>query len=844
MTARSTSLPFFSRAPPGSGGGGGGGGVGTSTPPSHVTGQVVQCPAISGFAAAPPPPPQPLRRTRPVVAPGATSRQWAQQSHMRHARTAELFRLPDEPNFGRPLSGCWAIGNLKGRGSKTLKARGERAAAQESVVASSGAAAPRTTLPAVRSESHLGMVKAVYLGRSSGASARDSADETELDSMLDASAVEVDYDEEFRKELAALKTGEDAIRFFSKNSGGIRTQTELLYCNRVQGGGPMDLVVVSGERCLPEHFTVSVKGVVHVQPGQLCECTPLAEWLHQSLMLRVLSSMSIFRTWPQRKAIADWRSGAKYSEYCKKRHHFAQNCFFAKPVFVGPIMEAVYYISAVHEVPVVEIQEKNYSLKEFMAIQQDRRTNSTTGAQREIEEQRDGVVSVLETLAVTLEALARDAQMEEIANSGNRPSSGPPRPKPSKSKSMVQEKQEARQRATRLRVSFEDLARIREVVRVADYMLNSALVALGINTSKEIADWVSVQAASGSGHARGLLTVRASTISDASGGTCVKLDTTKEIFAASMNQYWDETFQMMDSLPSAASAKPFIRQMRDWRPPEVSKAVRSNVTFVDDCARTVQLVGEHLIEAQAFSELAYGPYSRIESYGKKWDPAAWASQAHTNAKLMQEMDLMAEFHEDLTNIRTQKKVGVLMMDARRLKADLNAVAETVLASIKPSLMLVSRSACVHACQTVDRAIFSLDRRPHEDADHGTYAANYEKMFGRQRAIREAAEEVRMMQKHLKKHGARLSMDDELQLETLQAKERDFVSRALPEAAQFLEERRGSKESTPEGRQESKGSTYEARWSSDGEESSGETSRKHSLRSTSKNKSGGGLGGGP
>ena len=150
---------------------------------------------------------------------------------------------------------------------------------------------------------------------------------------------EIDDEQLLAMELEKMKNGEDAIAFFAKN--GAQTSCKFVYCNRTEREdfAPYELEVVPEDRRNPEYFTISATGVVHVCPGQPCEYMSLAEWMHQSLMYSVLTSMNFFKFYLNRKVFARWSQNSRYATYCHNRKKLSRRLFLAKPLsmfFLSP----------------------------------------------------------------------------------------------------------------------------------------------------------------------------------------------------------------------------------------------------------------------------------------------------------------------------------------------------------------------------------------------------------------------------------------------------------------------------------------------------------------------------
>ena len=185
----------------------------------------------------------------------------------------------------------------------------------------------------------------------------------------------MDEDEELRKEVARLQTGEDAISFFARHSSN--TRVKLLYCNRVPKNfddlfAPYDLMIVPEGKVNPEYFTISASGIVKVKPGELSEYISLVDWMHQSLMFRVLTSMTFFRCYIHRKMFDQWLINSRYEVYCRNRHRLKTSCFLAKPLFVEPL---VSMHALIHEVEEVRPETRPLSRPPKVFLYQDLRSS-------------------------------------------------------------------------------------------------------------------------------------------------------------------------------------------------------------------------------------------------------------------------------------------------------------------------------------------------------------------------------------------------------------------------------------------------------------------------------------
>ncbi|CAE7749370.1 DNHD1 [Symbiodinium sp. CCMP2592] len=114
----------------------------------------------------------------------------------------------------------------------------------------------------------------------------------------------------------------------------------------------------------PEYFTISATGIVHVAPGQLSECISLTDWMHQSLMFRVLQTINFFKFYMHKKVITQWSTNARYEVYCHHRQRLSRCCFFAKPMFVDSLVQVNSLVREVEEVKVMHIDQNYYTIQD------------------------------------------------------------------------------------------------------------------------------------------------------------------------------------------------------------------------------------------------------------------------------------------------------------------------------------------------------------------------------------------------------------------------------------------------------------------------------------------------
>ncbi|EFC50386.1 predicted protein [Naegleria gruberi] len=296
------------------------------------------------------------------------------------------------------------------------------------------------------------------------------------------------------EEIAKLKTGDDAVAFFSK--AGKSTAVKFVYLNRADSNGvdyrPYDLVVVSKSDTNPEYFTMSSTGVVHICPGQPTEYMSLSEWMKESTMFNVLRRIRFFKYYLVHKCFRLWYQNARYLKYSKKRMDLARNFFLAKKTFSSSVMKIHKLSHDLQYTPIMDLRDKENSnepsvtIEQFHEAQKELRSKSSKTFDEIIEKMEEILVQLCED--VTSRSRVPDMNASENIEaylSGKIPTlEAEDDFTAKKSKSMVeaQEEEEKRQRA--LKKAREEADMLGNFIRVSDYMAVESLVTL----SKKILD--------------------------------------------------------------------------------------------------------------------------------------------------------------------------------------------------------------------------------------------------------------------------------------------------------------------------------------------------------------------
>jgi dynein heavy chain len=625
-------------------------------------------------------------------------------------------------------------------------------------------------------EKHITWIRQIYT--SNNADDRSDLDDgpefdpnDELTRLLDTKEAVQDEDEMLQEELSKLHTGEDVISFFARGNGA-NTPVKLLYCNRAPPDGsnefrPYDLVKVADDEVNPEYFTISASGIVHICPGQLAESISLVDWMHQSLMFRVLTSMVFFKYYIHKKVFTQWEDNARYEVYCKQRRKLSRSCFLTKPLFVEPIVQVHALTFEVEKVKVMQIENNMTSalpLEVFYKLQMEKRSNAVDGAQKEFEQKHDAVVMIVDRMIATA---SRSIEADLGANDHG-----------GKSKSMVQEKQEMRERARHQKIANHDYNMLGDCIRLVDYMFQSALVSVVTKAMVEF-------------HHRimpGNNVSKLFTISVAFGESMVLLDPPKPKFNEVFNRLWKDTIQVVNSVQSFTSVRQYEQHIRDrvMNPQSTQNILVHNNSYRDHTQMIMNIINDALDASQVFANDTYTPFRKIYNFGLAWSEEEFNSKEYTFDELEAHMREMRGFSDELEkNLtgapRVLPSAPIISVDAKDLKKELTPIPENALNAMKKVLTVMAREKCQDTFQLYDTINKALDERPTELKKYAEYYKMYQSVQDNKGQWEEMFESVNTMYDLIKEFTVRIPSQDEFLFDGLKAREESFQGEKLEEA---------------------------------------------------------------
>ena len=146
----------------------------------------------------------------------------------------------------------------------------------------------------------------------------------------------------------------------------------------------------------------------------------------------------------------------------------------------------------------------------------------------------------------------------------------------------------------------------------------------------------------------------------------------------------------------------------------------------------------------------FEPVRPIYDFNLTWDFDAYRAQQHDIASLKQMMEKMSNWSKELEKLRN-KPVGILDVDSRRLKGELNPVREARLNEIKTYIVDIARERCGHLLDHYKECIAELGNRPTSLKEYATYAKSVHNLREGEKSLFKATNQVDQLYKLLQNY---------------------------------------------------------------------------------------------
>ncbi len=467
--------------------------------------------------------------------------------------------------------------------------------------------------------------------------------------------------------MAGIKTSDDAINFFAR----FGSETPVKFVHLIEEKdpkiySPYELKVTNLHDSTVEHYTMSSAGIVHVCPGQPSECTPLSAWMRQGMNFKILRNIPFYKYYLHRKAFTIWKENVRFLQFSKQRKKLVDRLFYARKNSCDTILSSKKCIIDLNGVKLLMIDSKTSDKDAFF----DQQTAQNNKANSKF----DGSMGMMCTEVQNYMMEVTNLYQVSKQDSGSNPLSYSDT-SAEKAKSLVKIKQEkAEKKLLRQRAKLEH-STLPEFIRLVDYIAVEYLANLAVNSCTTFYEE--------------LIKPRKVGVFE----TMVRFSSAGTTFSPTCQEIKDMLEKLLDNTINAVGNVSRVNYLNNTKGasstgPNIQLIIRENKQFKETFYNIQQRVISDFEKAEEHAQ-TYDSVRPIYDFNATWDFEAYRQQQHDMSSLKGMMERIGNWNKELEKLRN-KPIGILEVDSKRLKSELNPLREARLQEIKEYIKDIAR----------------------------------------------------------------------------------------------------------------------------------------------------------
>ena len=530
--------------------------------------------------------------------------------------------------------------------------------------------------------------------------------------------------DEISEIMDGIHTGEDAINFFARYG----SDTPVKFVNLMQNledkvYRPYDLMVMTpyDEQHVHDYYTMSAAGIVHVCPGQPSECTPLSNWLRQSMMFNILRNIPFYKYYLHRKAFTIWKDNVRFLLFTKQRKRISDRYFLARNTSCAPIIEIKKHLLDVQNVKLLHLELRSCDKTFFMEQQ----SSSCLQASSQFEESIRKIISEVENVMLDVTSLHTSVLQDDDGQGGVLYNDGA---NPEKAKSLVKiQEEKAERKHTKARAIYE-FNTLSEFIRLVDYLTVETLASITINVARSFYEE--------------LMKPRKVGIFE----TTVRFSSEDTVFSPTCNEIRDCLDKLSDMMVNTVSnvnrvsyLNANVSKSSNHTGPNIQSIIRENREF----RKVSRLIQEKIstdFERAQDHVLTFESVRPIYLFNATWDFAAYKAKHQDLSSLKAMLEHVINWNKELDKLRN-KPIGVLEVDSKRLKGELNPMRDARLVEIKDYMKDIASEKCAQLLDNFKENLLKLSVKPAHLKEFAGHTATVTSMREEERSLFKAASQV-------------------------------------------------------------------------------------------------------
>eukprot|EP01038_Epipyxis_sp_PR26KG_P008413 gene8413-11380_t len=551
--------------------------------------------------------------------------------------------------------------------------------------------------------------------------------------------------------MDSLRTSDDAINFFARFGSETPVKfVHLLQINDAKVYSPYDLIVTRIDDASLEHYTMSSSGIVHVCPGEPSECTSLSAWMRQGMMFKILRNIPFFKYFLHRKTFNAWKDNVRFLLFTKQRKKLTDHLFYARKNSCVAILGMRRHLIEIQNVKLLNLEMKSACDKDVFIEQQ---ISLCGKANAKFDESMRMIVTETQIVIDEVQNVHNLSKQDPNSNSLGYTDNAV-----EKAKSLIKIKQEkAEKKIMRYRAKLEYNS-LPEFIRFIDYMSVETLVALAVNTTSIFYEE--------------LIKPRKTGIFE----TLVRFNSTSTTFVPTCLDIRDMLDRLLENMINAVGN---VNRVIYIPMKSIIPSTGPNIQTIVRESRQFRIISENIQErvigdfekAEEHAQ-SYESVRPIYDFNSTWDFEAYRQQQHDMSSLKGMMELIGNWGKELDKLRN-KPIGILDLDSKRLKEELQKIRDARLQEIKDYVKDIARIRCVQLLDHYKDSLVKLSVKPAYLKEFANQVQTIASMREEEKSLFKATSQVDQMYNLLQQYEVKVPSEDLVFHEDLHEKQLEY-----------------------------------------------------------------------
>lgn len=470
---------------------------------------------------------------------------------------------------------------------------------------------------------------------------------------------------------------------------------------------PYSLLVTTRPVTNMEHFIMSPAGLVHVCANEPSECIPLSTWMRESILFSILRKIPFFKLYLYRKSFSIWSDNVRFALFVKQRNKVQEKLFVTRKTSCMQLLNIKTYLLEILKIPVLNVEFKTTVLEDFLA----QSNKKCLDASREIEEYVQKIIVEVENVIADVTNIYNKANQDD----SNSLTSYSDNVNADKVKSLVKIKEE-KQQLKLLRIKAkQEYNSLTDFIRFVDTMVVETLVTLVIDTIMSFNHLISFQDDS-------VRATRKAGLFEIVVTYCAENDS--HVFNPARDEVLGVLNNILDGVIESIGG---VRRVRFIYPKissegaDIQKIVRENRDYKEASHSILDRVIEDFLKADEHTL----SYQSIKPMHKTHNFLDDLNMDQPDVNLVREkIDRLSNWSKELEKLRN-KPVGVLEIDSKKLKIELEVIRETRLRELKDFIKEAAKEKGQYLVEHYRDCVARLNAKPVHLKDFAAYLAMVE-----------------------------------------------------------------------------------------------------------------------